>query len=146
MRVKPYKGRVLVRRAEEPEKVGSFWVPDTARDVRPGAAATYQAEVIAVGEPWWTTEGNPKGVEYCNDTSDLKPGDQVLVEHWTNFPYGDDGCCFVWARHVRAKLDGVDAEGLVLQSHQGLTGDQHGRYSTRAKPDHSHGPSIRAVG
>ena len=66
MVVKPLGDRILVKRLEEDEKVGSIIVPDAAKE------KSQKAEVIAVGEGKKTDEGKPVPLE-------VKKGDKILI-------------------------------------------------------------------
>jgi chaperonin GroES len=64
-RMEPLHDRVLVERFPEEEKVGSIYIPDTARDI------PVFCKVLAVGPGRWF-EG-----AFCKTV--VKPGDTVLV-------------------------------------------------------------------
>ena len=70
MAVKPLADRVLVKRLEEDEqKIGSLYVPDTAKE------KPQKAKVIAVGPG--KTDDNGKIVKMS-----VKKGDIVLISKW----------------------------------------------------------------
>lgn len=70
MAVKPLADRVLVKRMEEEEqKIGSLYVPDTAKE------KPQKAKVISVGPG--KTDDNGK----LHPLS-VKPGDVVLISKW----------------------------------------------------------------
>ena len=66
MTVKPLGDRILVKRLEDEDKVGSIIVPDTAKE------KSQKAEVIAAGEGKKTDEGKLVSLE-------VKKGDKILI-------------------------------------------------------------------
>ncbi|MEM7589016.1 MAG: co-chaperone GroES [Myxococcota bacterium] len=76
--LRPLHDRVLVRRIEEEEKVGSLFIPDSAKE------KPLEGEVIAVGEGRTMDNGQVRKV--C-----VKPGDRVLFAKYaeTEVKVGD---------------------------------------------------------
>jgi chaperonin GroES len=69
--IRPVKDRVVVKRVETAvEKVGSLYVPDSARE------KPLEAEVVAVGSGRILKSGAKVPLQ-------LKPGDRVLVGKWS---------------------------------------------------------------
>jgi chaperonin GroES len=65
--IKPLADRIVVKRIEESEaKVGSLYIPDTARE------KPLQAEVLAVGPGKRSESGTRSGL-------DVKAGDRILI-------------------------------------------------------------------
>ena len=78
MTVKPLGDRILVKRLEEEDKVGSIIVPDTAKE------KSQKAEVVAVGEGKKTDEGKLVSLE-------VKKGDQILIGKYAGTDIKIDG-------------------------------------------------------
>ncbi len=76
--LKPLHDRVLVKRIEEEEKVGSLFIPDSAKE------KPLEGEVVAVGEGRIMENGQVRKV--C-----VKPGDRVLFAKYaeTEVKVGD---------------------------------------------------------
>jgi chaperonin GroES len=70
MAFRPLHDRVLVRRIEEDEKVGSIIIPDTAKE------KPQQGEVIAVGS-------GARGESNEIIPLDVKKGDKILFGKWS---------------------------------------------------------------
>ena len=70
MAFRPLHDRVLVRRIEEDEKVGSIIIPDTAKE------KPQQGEVLAVG-------AGARGEDGKVTPLDVKEGDRVLFGKWS---------------------------------------------------------------
>ena len=70
MAFRPLHDRVLVRRIEEDEKVGSIIIPDTAKE------KPQQGEVIAVGS-------GARGDDNEIIPLDVKAGDKILFGKWS---------------------------------------------------------------
>ena len=66
MTVKPLGDRILVKRLEEEDKIGSIIVPDSAKE------KSQKAEIVAVGEGIKTDEGKLVPLE-------VKKGDKILI-------------------------------------------------------------------
>ena len=66
MAVRPLGDRILVKRLEEDDKIGSIIVPDSAKE------KSQKAEVIAVGEGKKTDEGKLISLE-------VRKGDKILI-------------------------------------------------------------------
>ncbi|MEM7402825.1 MAG: co-chaperone GroES [Myxococcota bacterium] len=77
--LKPLHDRVLVKRIEEEEKVGSLFIPDSAKE------KPLEGEVVAVGEGRIMENGQLRKV--C-----VKPGDRVLFAKYaeTEVKVGDN--------------------------------------------------------
>ncbi|HXI86613.1 MAG TPA: co-chaperone GroES [Parvularculaceae bacterium] len=78
MAFRPLHDRVLVRRIEEDEKVGSIIIPDTAKE------KPQQGEVLAVGS----------GARSENNDIiplDVKKGDKILFGKWSGSEVKIDG-------------------------------------------------------
>ena len=78
MAFRPLHDRVLVRRIEEDEKVGSIIIPDSAKE-KPS-----QGEVIAVGAGAKSEDGKVTPV-------DVKAGDKILFGKWSGTEVKVDG-------------------------------------------------------
>jgi len=70
MAFRPLHDRVLVRRIEEDEKVGSIIIPDTAKE------KPQEGEVIAVGP-------GARGDDGKLVPPDVKKGDKILFGKWS---------------------------------------------------------------
>ncbi|MEE2690601.1 MAG: co-chaperone GroES [Pseudomonadota bacterium] len=70
MAFRPLHDRVLVRRIEEDEKVGSIIIPDTAKE------KPQRGEVIAVGPGARNDDGKVVAL-------DVKKGDKILFGKWS---------------------------------------------------------------
>jgi chaperonin GroES len=70
MALRPLHDRVLVRRIEEDEKVGSIIIPDTAKE------KPQEGEVIAVGP-------GARGDDGKLVPPDVKKGDKILFGKWS---------------------------------------------------------------
>jgi len=70
MAFRPLHDRVLVRRIEEDEKVGSIIIPDTAKE------KPQRGEVIAVGPGARNDDGKVAAL-------DVKKGDKILFGKWS---------------------------------------------------------------
>ena len=70
MAFRPLHDRVLVRRIEEDEKVGSIIIPDTAKE------KPQRGEVLAVGAGARGDDGKVVAL-------DVKKGDQILFGKWS---------------------------------------------------------------
>jgi len=66
MAVRPLGDRILVKRLEEDDKIGSIIVPDSVKE------KSQKAEVIAVGEGKKTDEGKLISLE-------VRKGDKILI-------------------------------------------------------------------
>lgn len=64
--IQPLHDRIIVKRAEQPSKIGSLYVPEVARE------RGQEAEVIAVGEGKLLDNG-------ARWPPDVKPGERVLL-------------------------------------------------------------------
>jgi len=78
MAVKPLGDRILVKRLEEEDKVGSIIVPDTAKE------KSQKAEVIAVGEGKKTDAGKLVSLE-------VKKKDKILIGKYAGTDIKIDG-------------------------------------------------------
>jgi chaperonin GroES len=78
MGFRPLHDRVLVRRIEEDQKVGSIIIPDTAKE------KPQQGEVIAVGPGARNEDGKIVAL-------DVKKGDRVLFGKWSGSEVKIDG-------------------------------------------------------
>ncbi|MBB5517344.1 chaperonin GroES [Amphiplicatus metriothermophilus] len=78
MAFRPLHDRVLVRRIEEDEKVGSIIIPDTAKE------KPQQGEVLAVGP-------GARGEDGKIVPLDVKKGDKVLFGKWSGSEVRIDG-------------------------------------------------------
>ncbi|MEL7487326.1 MAG: co-chaperone GroES [Pseudomonadota bacterium] len=78
MAFRPLHDRVLVRRIEEDEKVGSIIIPDSAKE-KPS-----QGEVIAVGS-------GARGDDNEIVPMDVKAGDKILFGKWSGTEVKIDG-------------------------------------------------------
>lgn len=78
MALRPLHDRVLVRRIEEDEKVGSIIIPDSAKE-KPS-----QGEVIAVGT-------GARGDDNEIVPMDVKAGDKILFGKWSGTEVKVDG-------------------------------------------------------
>jgi len=78
MAFRPLHDRVLVRRLEEDEKVGSIIIPDTAKE-KPS-----QGEVVAVGP-------GARGDDNDLVPLDVKAGDKILFGKWSGTEVKIDG-------------------------------------------------------
>jgi chaperonin GroES len=78
MAFRPLHDRVLVRRIEEDEKVGSIIIPDTAKE------KPQQGEVIAVGN-------GARGDDNEIIPLDVKSGDKILFGKWSGTEVKIDG-------------------------------------------------------
>ncbi|MBY0422558.1 MAG: co-chaperone GroES, partial [Parvularculaceae bacterium] len=70
MAFRPLHDRVLVRRLEEDEKVGSIIIPDTAKE------KPQRGEIIAVGSGARNEDGKITPL-------DVKKGDKILFGKWS---------------------------------------------------------------
>jgi len=78
MGFRPLHDRVLVRRIEEDQKVGSIIIPDTAKE------KPQQGEVIAVGPGAKADDGKVVAL-------DVKKGDKILFGKWSGSEVKIDG-------------------------------------------------------
>ena len=78
MTVKPLADRILVKRLEEEDKIGSIIVPDSAKE------KSQKAEVVAVGEGKKTDEGKLISLE-------VKKGDKILIGKYAGTDIKIDG-------------------------------------------------------
>lgn len=78
MAFRPLHDRVLVRRIEEDEKVGSIIIPDTAKE-KPS-----QGEIISVGNGAKADDGSVTAL-------DVKAGDKILFGKWSGTEVKVDG-------------------------------------------------------
>ncbi|MBI1365569.1 MAG: co-chaperone GroES [Alphaproteobacteria bacterium] len=78
MAFRPLHDRVLVRRIEEDEKVGSIIIPDTAKE------KPQQGEVLAVGS-------GARGENNEIIPLDVKKGDKILFGKWSGTEVKIDG-------------------------------------------------------
>lgn len=78
MKFKPLHDRVLVRRIEEEEKVGSIIIPDSAKE------KPMEGEILAVGSGHVSDEGKVRAL-------DVKAGDKVLFSKWAGTEVKIDG-------------------------------------------------------
>ncbi len=78
MGFRPLHDRVLVRRIEEDQKVGSIIIPDTAKE------KPQQGEVIAVGPGARGDDGKIVAL-------DVKKGDKILFGKWSGTEVKIDG-------------------------------------------------------
>jgi len=78
MGFRPLHDRVLVRRIEEDQKVGSIIIPDTAKE------KPQQGEVIAVGPGARGDDGKIVAL-------DVKKGDKILFGKWSGSEVKIDG-------------------------------------------------------
>ncbi len=78
MAFRPLHDRVLVRRLEEDEKVGSIIIPDSAKE------KPQQGEVIAVGAGARDDAGKVVAL-------DVKAGDKILFGKWSGTEVKIDG-------------------------------------------------------
>ncbi|MEQ8750475.1 MAG: co-chaperone GroES, partial [Amphiplicatus sp.] len=78
MKFRPLHDRVLVRRIEENEKVGSIIIPDTAKE------KPQRGEVIAVGAGARNEDGKVVAL-------DVKKGDKILFGKWSGSEVKIDG-------------------------------------------------------
>ena len=78
MGFRPLHDRVLVRRIEEDQKVGSIIIPDTAKE------KPQQGEVIAVGPGARGDDGKVAAL-------DVKKGDKILFGKWSGSEVKIDG-------------------------------------------------------
>ena len=78
MGFRPLHDRVLVRRIEENQKVGSIIIPDTAKE------KPQQGEVIAVGPGARGDDGKVVAL-------DVKKGDKILFGKWSGSEVKIDG-------------------------------------------------------
>ena len=78
MAFRPLHDRVLVRRTEEDEKVGSIIIPDTAKE------KPQQGEVIAAGAGAKAEDGKITAL-------DVKAGDKILFGKWSGTEVKIDG-------------------------------------------------------
>jgi chaperonin GroES len=78
MAFRPLHDRVLVRRIEEDEKVGSIIIPDTAKE------KPQQGEVLAVGAGARNEDGKIVPL-------DVKKGDKILFGKWSGSEVKLDG-------------------------------------------------------
>jgi len=78
MKFRPLHDRVLVRRIEEDEKVGSIIIPDTAKE------KPQRGEVIAVGAGARNEDGKVVAL-------DVKKGDKILFGKWSGSEVKIDG-------------------------------------------------------
>lgn len=78
MKFRPLHDRVLVRRIEEDQKVGSIIIPDTAKE------KPQQGEVIAAGPGARGEDGKVVAL-------DVKKGDKILFGKWSGSEVKIDG-------------------------------------------------------
>jgi len=78
MTVKPLGDRILVKRLEEEDKIGSIIVPDSAKE------KSQKAEIVAVGEGIKTDEGKLVPLE-------VKKGDKILIGKYAGTDIKIDG-------------------------------------------------------
>ena len=78
MAFRPLHDRVLVRRIEEDEKVGSIIIPDTAKE------KPQQGEVLSVGAGAKDDDGKSIAL-------DVKAGDKILFGKWSGTEVKIDG-------------------------------------------------------
>ncbi|MEQ8936036.1 MAG: co-chaperone GroES [Amphiplicatus sp.] len=78
MKFRPLHDRVLVRRIEEDEKVGSIIIPDTAKE------KPQRGEVIAAGAGARNADGMVVAL-------DVKKGDMILFGKWSGSEVKIDG-------------------------------------------------------
>jgi len=78
VKFRPLHDRVLVRRTEEDQKVGSIIIPDTAKE------KPQQGEVIAVGPGARGDDGKIVAL-------DVKKGDKILFGKWSGSEIKLDG-------------------------------------------------------
>jgi len=78
MTVKPLGDRILVKRLEEEDKIGSIIVPDSAKE------KSQKAEIVAVGEGKKTDEGKLVSLE-------VKKGDKILIGKYAGTDIKIDG-------------------------------------------------------
>jgi len=78
MAFRPLHDRVLVRRIEEDEKVGSIIIPDTAKE------KPQQGEVLAIGS-------GARGENNEVIPLDVKKGDKILFGKWSGSEVKIDG-------------------------------------------------------
>jgi chaperonin GroES len=78
VKFRPLHDRVLVRRIEEDQKVGSIIIPDTAKE------KPQQGEVIAVGPGARGDDGKVVAL-------DVKKGDKILFGKWSGSEVKIDG-------------------------------------------------------
>jgi chaperonin GroES len=78
VKFRPLHDRVLVRRIEEDQKVGSIIIPDTAKE------KPQQGEVIAVGPGARGDDGKIVAL-------DVKKGDKILFGKWSGSEVKIDG-------------------------------------------------------
>lgn len=78
MGFRPLHDRVLVRRIEEDQKVGSIIIPDTAKE------KPQQGEVISVGPGARGDDGKVVAL-------DVKKGDKILFGKWSGTEVKIDG-------------------------------------------------------
>jgi chaperonin GroES len=78
LKFRPLHDRVLVRRIEEDQKVGSIIIPDTAKE------KPQQGEVLAVGTGVRNEDGKVTPL-------DVKKGDKILFGKWSGSEVKIDG-------------------------------------------------------
>ena len=78
MKFRPLHDRVLVRRLEQEDRIGSIIIPDTAKE------KPMEAEVLAVGSGSRDESGKLVPL-------DVKPGDRVLFSKWSGTEVKIDG-------------------------------------------------------
>ncbi len=78
MAVRPLGDRILVKRLEEDDKIGSIIVPDSVKE------KSQKAEVIAVGEGKKTDEGKLISLE-------VRKGDKILIGKYAGTDIKIDG-------------------------------------------------------
>jgi chaperonin GroES len=78
LKFRPLHDRVLVRRIEEDQKVGSIIIPDTAKE------KPQQGEVLAVGSGVRSDDGKVTPL-------DVKKGDRILFGKWSGSEVKIDG-------------------------------------------------------
>ena len=78
MAFRPLHDRVLVRRIEEDEKVGSIIIPDTAKE------KPQQGEIVSCGN-------GARGDDNEIVPLDVKPGDKILFGKWSGTEVKVDG-------------------------------------------------------
>ncbi|HBH26266.1 MAG TPA: co-chaperone GroES [Rhodospirillaceae bacterium] len=78
MKFKPLHDRVLVRKIEEDDKVGSIIIPDSAKE------KPMRGEVLSVGSGHVNDEGKIRPL-------DVKEGDTVIFSKWAGTEVRIDG-------------------------------------------------------
>jgi len=78
MSIRPLHDRILVRREQEPEKIGSLFVPENAKE------KPIQALVVAVGTGKRLEDGTVRAL-------DVKAGDRVIFAKYSGSEVKIDG-------------------------------------------------------